>query len=316
MERNVRIYVAGAETLIGRGLFRHLRRQGYTNVIGDPEGENPLRNPALVDVFFAQNRPQYVFFAAGKSGGIRANQNYPADLMLDNLVIEANVIGSAHRYQVEKLLYLASSCSYPRLAPQPIREESLLTGPLEPTNEAYAVAKIAGIELCRAFNQQYGTSFLSAVPANTFGPDDDTDVEDAHVIPALMMRMAKAKALNLPTVDIWGTGSPEREFIFVDDLADACEFVMQNYVDSAPINLGSGHRISIRALAEQIQQIVGYEGKLYFDTSKPDGMPLKMLDSEKLRAMGWQAKTSFAEALAVTFRWVTDSMAKRDFTYG
>jgi len=315
MDRNARIYVAGTQMLIGAAILRHLKREGYENVFSDPDGDNPLRDANTVDKFFVEVKPQFVFLAAGKSGGINANQKYPAELMLDNLVIETNVINSAHRHGVEKLLYLASSCSYPRLAAQPISEAALLTGLLEPTNQAYAVAKIAGIELCRAFCQQYGANFIAAVPANAFGPEDDTDIEDAHVIPALMMRMLDARAHDQPTVNIWGTGSPQREFIFAEDLADACEFVMQHYDDSQPINLGSGSSLSIRALAEQIQEIVGYRGELFFDTSKPDGMPLKMLDSSKLLKLGWQQKTSFTDALKATFEWVVEITTKRETTH-
>jgi len=308
MQKDARIFIAGTQTLIGAALLRHLKRKGYTAISGDPDEENALHNAATVEALFTQYKPQYVFLTAGKSGGIRANQKYPADFMLNNLIIETNVISSAYRHGVEKLLYLASSCSYPRLAPQPIREEALLTGPLEPTNQAYAVAKIAGIELCQAFNSQYGTRFIAAVPANAFGPDDDSDSEDAHVIPALMMRMLKAKALNTPSVEIWGTGNPQREFIFADDLADACEFVMQCDQAPTPINLGGCNTISIRELAESIRQIVGYPGDLFFDSSKPDGMPLKMLDSSKLRGLGWQPKTPFTDALEVTFQWVRESI--------
>ncbi len=315
MDRQARIFVAGSSTLIGAALLRHLKRRGYSTVVADPAGENVLRDAASVDSFFTQFRPEYVFLAAGKSGGIQANQKYPAELMLDNLVVETNIISSAYRFGVTKLLYLASSCSYPRLATQPIREDTLLTGSLEPTNEAYAVAKIAGIKLCQAYNQQYGTRFISAVPANAFGPDDDIDIEDAHVIPALMMRMLSAKAQNLPGVDIWGTGSPQREFIFADDLADACEFVMDHYDSSQLINVGSGTSLSIRDLAEQIRQIVGYTGALRFDTAKPDGAPLKMLDSSKLKSMGWDAKTPFSEALKATFQWVLNVISSGESTH-
>ena len=315
MDKRARIYVAGSQTLIGIALLRHLHSQGYTVLISDPAGENALRDAKVVDAFFAEARPEYVFLTAGKSGGIRANQKYPADLMLDNLLVETHIINSAYRFGVVKLLYLASSCSYPRLATQPISEDALFTGPLEPTNEAYAIAKIAGIKLCQAYNQQYGTRYISAIPANAFGPDDDTDVEDAHVIPALMMRMISAKALHLPSVDIWGTGAPQREFIFVDDLADACEFVMHHYEASQPINLGSGTTLSIRELAEQIRQIVGYTGELCFDSSKPDGMPLKMLDSRRMLGLGWQAKTPFSEALRATLHWVLSINTRGQVAY-
>jgi GDP-L-fucose synthase len=312
MNKESRILVAGAQTMIGIALLRHLRRQGYTAVISEPADGNPLQDSATTEALFAQFKPQFVFLAAGKSGGIYANQKYPAELMLDNLLIAANVIDSAHRHSVEKLLYLASSCSYPRLAPQPIREQALMTGLLEPSNEAYAISKIAGIGLCRAYNQQYGTRFISAIPTNAFGPDDDIDIEDAHVIPALMMRMLNARTLGEPSVEIWGTGSPQREFIFVDDLADACEFVMHHYDDSQPINLGSGVSVSIRELAEMIKQIVGYEGELVFNTSKPDGMPLKMLDSSKLISLGWQAKTSLKAGLLATQDHIQSIFAGRE----
>ncbi len=248
--------------------------------------------------------------AAGKSGGILPNQRYPADLMLDNLLVECNVIRVACQHRVKKLLYLASSCCYPRHCPQPMRVESLLTGSLEPTNEAYAVAKIAGIKLCQAYRQQYGANFIIGIPANAFGPGDDFSPEDSHVIAALIRKMHEAKRKDAPTVDIWGTGTPRREFIFADDLADACLFVMQEYDGTEPINLGGGTDLSIGELAQLTKEVVGYEGELHFDTSRPDGMPLKVLDSSPLMAMGWKPETSFEKALSATFEVFVQTQQK------
>lgn len=303
MGKNDRIYVAGGRTLIGAAILRELERQGYSNIVGRPGEEPDLTDAALVEDFFARTTPDYVFLAAGKSGGIAANQKYPAELMLDNLLVECHVIHSAYRYGVKKLLYLASSCSYPKQCPQPMRVESLLTGPPEPTNEAYAVAKIAGIKLCQAYRQQYGANFIVGIPANTFGPGDDFSTEDSHVIPALIRKMHEAKERCLESVDIWGTGTPRREFIFADDLADACIFVMRKYDNAQPINLGGGSDLSIKELATLIKEVVGYPGELRFDTSKPDGTPLKALDSSKLKEMGWRSKTPFRSALSATYDW-------------
>ena len=303
MEKYAKIYVAGGQTLIGAAILRELERQGYMNIGGGP-GEAPdLTDAAQVDAFFARTTPDYVFLAAGKSGGIGANQKYPAELMLDNLLVECHVIHNAYRHGVKKLLYLASSCSYPKHCPQPMRVESLMTGPLEPTNEAYAVAKIAGIKLCQAYSQQYGVNFICGIPANAFGPGDDFSLEDSHVIAALIRKMHEAKVLGVESVEIWGTGAPRREFIFSDDLADACIFVMREYSNSKPINLGSGWDLSIRELAELIKEVVGYLGELRFDTSKPDGMPAKLLDSSQLKEMGWQPRTPLRAALLATFEW-------------
>ena len=303
MERHSKIYVAGGQTLVGAAILRQLERQGYPNIVGRPGEEPELTDATQVDAFFARTAPDYVFLAAGKSGGIGANQKYPAELMLDNLLVECHVIHNAYHYGVKKLLYLASSCSYPKHCPQPMRVESLLTGPLEPTNEAYAVAKIAGIKLCQAYRQQYGVNFIVGIPANAFGPGDDFSLEDSHVIAALIRKMHEAKELDLESVDIWGTGTPRREFIFADDLADACIFIMCEYDSSEPINIGGGSDLSIRKLAELIKEVVGYPGELRFDTSKPDGMPLKVLDSSKLKEMGWQPRTPFRSALSVTYDW-------------
>jgi GDP-L-fucose synthase len=303
MDKDAKIYVAGEQTLIGGAILRELKRQGYTNMVVRPGEEPELTDAVQVDAFFARTGPEYVFLAAGKSGGIRANQKYPAELMLDNLLVECHVIHSAYHYGIKKLLYLGSSCSYPRDCPQPIKEDALLTGPLEPTNEAYAVAKIAGIKLCQAYSQQYGVNFISAIPANVFGPNDDFSLEDSHVVAALIRKIHEAKELGSEFIDIWGTGTPRREFIFADDLADACIFIMREYNDLKPINIGGGSDLSIKELAELVKEIVGYAGELRFDRSKPDGMPLKVLDSSKLSEIGWQPRTPFPSALSATYDW-------------
>ena len=303
MDKNANIYVAGGQTLIGAALLRQLEQQGYKHLAGLPPAEPDLTDREQVSDFFASNKPDYVFLAAGKSGGISANQKYPADLMLDNLLVVCNVIDSAHRCGVKKLLYLASSCSYPKHSPQPMQVESLMTGNLEPTNEAYAVAKIAGIKLCQAYCQQYGVNFISGIPANAFGIGDDFSLEESHVIPALIRKMHQAKITDAEFVEIWGTGTPRREFIFADDLADACIFIADNYDDPMPINIGGGLDLSIKELAELIKEAIGYRGQLHFDASKPDGMPLKALDSSKLQSMGWQPQTSFRAAVEATYDW-------------
>lgn len=312
IKKDVKIYVAGGQTLIGSALLRQLKRQGYSNLIGTPPAEPNLCNREQVKEFFVQNKPEYVFLAAGKSGGIRANQKYPAELMLDNLLIICNVIESAYESGVKKLLYLASSCSYPKNTPQPMQVESLMTGTLEPTNEAYAVAKIAGIKLCQAYRQQYGANFISGIPANAFGIGDDFSLEESHVIPALIRKMHEAKMANAEFVEIWGTGSPRREFIFADDLANACIFIAEKYDEPTPINIGGGLDLSIKELAELIKDVIGYQGKLRFDASKPDGMPLKALDSSQLKSMGWQPQISFSEAVEATYNWFLQQKQKEE----
>jgi GDP-L-fucose synthase len=302
------IFVAGGETLIGAAILRVLRQQGCERVLGGPDGPLDLCSAAAVDAFFARHRPEYVFHAGGRSGGIAANTKRPAELAYDNLLGSAHVVHAAHTYGARRLLYLASSCSYPRLCPQPMQEENLLSGPLEPTNEAYAVAKLAGMKLCQAYRQQYGDEFLVGIPANAFGPGDPDLIvkkggspEDSHVIAALLRRFHEAKLRGDAAVSIWGSGRPRREFIYVDDLADACLFVMERYRDAAPLNLGGGTDLSIRALAEKIREIVGYSGGLEFDASRPDGMPLKALDSSKLLGLGWRPKFAFDDALRRTY---------------
>jgi GDP-L-fucose synthase len=302
VQRNARIYVAGGNTLIGAALLRQLEAHAFAKVVGRPPDEPDYRSANAIAAFFHSVRPEYVFVAAGKSGGIRANESLPAELMLDNLLAECHVIDAAHGFGVKKLLYLGSSCCYPKHCPQPMRIESLMSGPLEPTNEAYATAKIAGIRLCQAYARQHGNNFICGIPANAFGIDDDFSAEGGHVIPALIARVHRAKVERQPSVTVWGTGNPRREFIFADDLADACLFVMQNYDDAhTPINLGSGDELSIGEMAELIRQVVGYTGELVFDTTRPDGMPLKSLDSRMLSKMGWRAATPIARAIEKTY---------------
>lgn len=303
MDPQAKIYVSGGNTLLGAALLRTLAQRGYRRLAGAPPHEPDPTDARAIDEFFARERPDYVLIAAGKSGGIRANVVRPAELMLDNLLVASHVIAAAARHGVRKLLYLASSCSYPRLAPQPMRVETLLTGPLEPTNEPYALAKLAGIKLCQAYRRQYGEPFIVGIPANAFGPGDDFDLQEAHVVPALIARMHAAKESAAPSTTVWGTGAARREFVYCDDLAEACLFVMEHYDDELPINLGGGANVSIRELAEAIRQTVGYRGELLFDASQPDGMPLKALDCEPLERLGWRPATPFHQALARTYEW-------------
>jgi GDP-L-fucose synthase len=298
-----RIYVAGGETLIGRALVRQLDAQGYENVIGGADVEPDLSSGEALAVFFARHRPEYVFHAAGLSGGIAANQSSPADLCHDNLAASVHLLHAAAHFRVKRLLYLASSCCYPRLCRQPMRVGDLWSGPLEPTNEAYAAAKLAGIALCRAYRQQYGADFIVGVPANVFGIDDDFDPDSGHVIPALIHRLHVAQLEGAPAVTIWGTGEARREFVFADDLAEACLTVMTNAKRADVLNLGAGRDISIRELAEAIRDVVGYRGRLEFDASRPDGMPLKSLDSSDLARLGWRPATDLHDALEATYQW-------------
>ncbi len=301
MNKDIRIYVAGADKAIGSATIKALENKGYSNIIQTKEPD--LADQTAVREFFAKEKPQWVVLAAGKSGGISFNRKYPADLIYNNLMVEANVINSAHENGVEKLLYLASSCSYPRLCEQPIKEEYLLTGPLEPTNQPYAVAKIAGIELCKAYREQHGDNFIAAVPTNYFGPGDDFSPENSHVIGALIRRMHEAREQSKPEVEIWGTGNPRREFIFSEDLGRACVFLLEKYESGDLINIGTGYSLSIGQLAEIIKDVVGYEGELVFDTGKPDGMPVKELDASLITGMGWNAEVEFFDALKATYEW-------------
>jgi GDP-L-fucose synthase len=310
MEKEAKIYVAGGQSFIGAALLDELESQGYGNLLGKYTEGLDLTDPSQVDAYFAATKPEYVFLAAGKSGGIEANQKYPADLMRDNLLTGCHVLHSAFRHRVKKLLYLASSCSYPKHCPQPMKEEYLLTGLLEPTNEAYALAKIAAIKLCQAYRRQYGAPFLCGIPGNAFGPGDDFSEEDSHVIPGLIRRMHEAKQKGSPSFLIWGTGTPRREFIFSRDLAEACILVMKKYEEAEPINLGMGCDVSIGELAALLKEIIGFKGEIFFDPSRPDGMPLKLLDPGKLRNLKWKPRTSFRKALEETYQWFLQSEEK------
>jgi len=303
MDKGAKIYVAGHRGLVGSAIVRLLEREGYRNLVLRKSAELDLRDQAATLTFFQQERPEYVFLAAAKVGGIVANSSYPADFIYDNLMIQNNVIHSAHLSGVTKLLLLGSSCIYPRLAPQPIREESLLTGPLEPTNEPYAIAKIAGIKMCQSYNRQYGTRFISAMPTNLYGPNDNFDLTNSHVLPALLRKFHEAKVSGAPRVTVWGSGTPFREFIHVDDVAQASLFLMQRYEESEPVNVGSGQELTIAELAQKIRAVVGFEGEIHFDASKPDGTPRKLCDVSKIHALGWSHRIDLDAGLLDTYAW-------------
>lgn len=298
MQKNAKIYVAGHRGMVGSAIVRRLEKEGFTQVIGRSSKELDLRNQAAVAEFFKTENPEYVFLAAAKVGGIVANNTYRADFIYENLAIECNVIKSAFDNKVKKLLFLGSSCIYPKMAPQPLKEEYLLTGPLEQTNEPYALAKIAGLKMCEAFRDQYGVDYISAMPTNLYGPNDNYDLKNSHVLPALVRKFYDAVINNLPSVEIWGTGSPRREFLHVDDLADACFFLMQNYSDRSTVNIGTGEDISIKDLALLVKNTLGYTGDLVFDTSKPDGTPRKLLDVSKLHSLGWKHSIELPQGVA------------------
>jgi GDP-L-fucose synthase len=303
LQKHSKVYIAGYETFIGTALSKELVKQGYTNVISKTDKLFDLTSYSSVNALFSELKPEYVFMVAGNSGGILANQRYPADLMINNLLIACHIIHHAYVHGVKKLLYLASSCSYPRDCPQPMKEEYLLTGSLEKTNEAYAVAKIAGIKLCQAYRQQYGMQFIVGIPANVYGPGDDFSEEDSHVIAALLRRMIEYRRAGIETCEIWGSGKARREFVYVDDLATACIFLMNCYDDIEPINIGSGQEVSITELAEITKEVTGYPGDILFDSSKPDGMPVKVLDSSKLSHLGWQPSTPVRSGIEKTYEW-------------
>jgi len=299
-----KVYVAGHNGLVGSALVRALQAASFSNIVGQRSVELDLRCQKAVDNFFADEKPEYVLLAAAKVGGILANSSQPAPFLYDNLMMAANVIHAAWKHGAKKLLFLGSSCIYPQLAPQPIREETLLTGSLEPTNEAYAIAKIAGLKLCEMYNRQYGTCFISVMPTNLYGPNDNFDLASSHVLPALLRKFHEAKVSKAAQVVIWGTGSPVREFLHVDDMAAACLHLMQTYDGSQGIvNVGTGIGVSIAELAQMIKAIVGYEGSLVFDTSKPDGTPVKINDNSRLRSLGWSPTISLQEGLERTYRW-------------
>ncbi len=305
MQPDSRIFVAGHRGLVGSALVRRLRAGGFTNLILKTRGELDLTSQAAVEQLFAEARPEYVFMAAGRVGGIHANSTYPAEFIQQNLAMEVNVIAACHRHGVAKLLFPGSSCIYPREAPQPIREESLLTGVLEPTNEAYAIAKIAGIKMCSAYNRQYGTDYLCVQPTNLYGPGDDYDLQNSHVLPALIRKMHEAKETGAAEVVVWGSGRPRREFLHSDDLADACVFLMERYSAAQVgelVNIGTGRDMPIAELADLVAQVVGFRGRLVLDSSKPDGTPRKVLDVSKLTALGWQARISLREGIQSTYR--------------
>jgi len=292
-----KIYIAGHRGMVGSAIVRKLRREGYQNLVMFTSAELDLRDQKAVETFYKIEQPQYVFLAAAKVGGILANDSYPADFLYDNLMIQNNVIHGAHTSGVKKLLFLGSSCIYPKMAPQPIKEEYLLTGPLEPTNDAYAIAKIAGIMLCRKYHKQYGCNFISAMPTNLYGPGDNYDLKNSHVLPALLRKFHEAKISGNKKVTVWGSGSPRREFLHADDLADALYFLMQNYDQPEFVNVGTGKDISIKELAEMIKEISGYDGDLEFDTSMPDGTPRKLLDVSCLSNLGWTPSIDFKEGV-------------------
>ena len=307
ISRDAPIYVAGHRGLVGSAILRKLRREGYTHLQTATRQELDLRNQAAVSAWFEKRRPEYVYLVAGTVGGILANSTRPAEFIYDNMMIHATVVHAAYLVGVRKLLYVGSSCIYPRDCPQPIRESSLLTGALEPTNEPYAVAKIAGIKLCQAYQRQYGCNFVSAMPTNLFGPNDNFDLESSHVLPALIRKFHEAKLSGKREVTVWGTGTPRREFLHVDDLADACCFLMGNYEGAEPVNVGSGVDLTIRELAETIRQIVCPDVRLVFDESKPDGTPRKLLDVSRLQAMGWQPRIELREGIESTYAWFVEN---------
>ncbi|GHF35861.1 GDP-L-fucose synthase [Deinococcus metalli] len=303
MQPESRIYVAGHRGLVGGAILRRLHAEGYTNVITRGSRDLDLRDQAAVRAFFAAEQPEFVFLAAAKVGGILANSTYPAQFLYDNMMIAANVINAAHEHGVTKLLNLGSSCIYPRLAPQPLKEDYLLTGPLEDTNRAYAVAKIAAIELCDSYRTQYGSDFISGMPTNLYGPGDNFDLKGSHVLPALLRKMVDAKEAGAKTVEVWGSGTPLREFLYVDDLADACVFLMEQVSEPGPINIGTGTDLTIRDLAHEIADVVGFTGDLAFDASKPDGTPRKLMDVSRLAGLGWTARTTLRDGLEKTYAW-------------
>jgi len=307
MKKDSKIYVAGHRGLVGSAIMRKLQQEGYTNIITRTHKELDLTNQAQTQEFFEKEKPEYVFLAAAKVGGIHANNTYPADFAYINIMIESNVIKASYDYGVKKLLFLGSSCIYPKLCPQPIKEEYLLTGLLEKTNEAYAIAKIAGLKMCQYFNRQYGTNYISVMPTNLYGPNDNFDLETSHVLPALIRKFHEAKINNKPYVEVWGTGTPRREFLHVDDLADAVIYLMNNYDENEPLNIGTGKDITIKELAGLIKEIVGYEGEIKFDTTKPDGTPRKLLDVSRLHATGWKHKIELREGIKQTYEWFKEN---------
>ena len=308
MEKDAKIYIAGHRGMVGSAIVRRLKKEGFQNLLLATSSELDLRDQQAVSDFFEKGKPDYVFLAAAKVGGIQANNTYRAEFLYDNLMIQTNVIHHSWMNGVKKLLFLGSSCIYPKMAPQPLKEEYLLTGLLEPTNEPYAIAKIAGIKMCDAYRDQYGCHFISAMPTNLYGPHDNYDLANSHVLPALLRKFHEAKLKGEKTVTVWGSGTPLREFLHVDDLADACYFLMEHYDQKGLVNIGVGHDLSIRDLALMIKDITGFEGSLQFDTSKPDGTPRKLMDVSKLHHLGWKEKISLREGIEQVYRVYVESL--------
>ncbi|WP_242928889.1 GDP-L-fucose synthase [Pontibacter vulgaris] len=301
MENNALIYVAGHRGMVGSAICRKLKEAGFNNILTQTSSELDLRNQVAVHDFFEENKPEYVFLAAAKVGGIHANNTYRAEFLYDNLMMEANIIHAAYKTGVKKLMFLGSSCIYPKLAPQPLKEEYLLTGALEQTNEPYAIAKIAGIKLCEAYRDQYGSNFISVMPTNLYGFNDNYDLNNSHVLPALIRKFHEAKENGNSTVTVWGTGSPRREFLFADDLAEACLYLMENYDGRELVNIGTGEDVTIKELALLVKEVVGFEGELVFDTAKPDGTPRKLMDVSKLHSLGYKHKTELLEGISLAY---------------
>ena len=311
MRRDAKIYVAGHDGMVGSAFVRALRARGFTNLVWRGLRELNLTDQRATQEFFRAERPDYVFLAAARVGGILANDTYRAEFIYQNLMIAANVIQAAHEHGVTKLLNLGSSCIYPRLAPQPLKEEYLLTGPLEPTNEPYAIAKIAAIKLCENYRRQYGSHFISVMPTNLYGPGDNYDLANSHVLPALIRKCHEARVRNAPTVTVWGTGTPRREFLYADDVADACLFLMENYDDASFVNIGRGEDLTIKDLATLVAAVVGFKGGIAFDATKPDGTPQKLLDVSRLRALGWRPRTDLRTGIAKAYEWFLEHVAPK-----
>lgn len=307
MNKDSKIYVAGHRGLVGSAIVRELKKKGYTNIIGKTHKELDLMNSSEVESFFKEEKPEYVFLAAAKVGGIYANSTYPADFIYENLQIQNNVIGNAYKYGVKKLMFLGSSCIYPKMCPQPIKEEYLLSGYLEETNEAYALAKISGLKMCQYFNKQYGTNFISVMPTNLYGPYDNFHPENSHVMPALIRRFHEAKVRGAKEVVVWGSGKPLREFLYSEDMADACIYLMENYEGNDFFNIGTGKEFTIRGLAELIKDVVGFQGEIVWDSSKPDGTPRKLLDVSRLENQGWKYKMELKDGVREAYKWYLEN---------
>jgi GDP-L-fucose synthase len=310
MLKNSKIFIAGSNGMVGSAILRKLKKDGFKNLITRSSRELDLRNQEEVYSFFEKEKPDYVFLSAAKVGGIFANKSYPGEFFYDNIMIQSNVIHASYLNNVKKLLFLGSSCIYPKFSEQPIKEEYLLTGELEPTNEAYAIAKISGLKMCEYYNKQFGCCYISVMPTNLYGINDNFDLQNSHVLPALLRKFIEAKINNQKDVVIWGTGTPLREFLYVDDLANACVFLMKNYSESSPVNIGTGEEVSIRELAQKIKDIVSFNGELIFDTTKPDGTPRKLLDVSKIKNLGWKHEISLEDGIEKTLKWIEENNCK------